>query len=327
MKRAFRWSGLAVVTLLIALPAAAQTGSPRPVVFPPGKQQVVLSSRLKGDQDIDYKVEATAGQTLAVTLTSRNPQAYFNILPPGSQDVATFVGSSEGNRFSGTLPTAGAWTIRVYLMRAAARRGEGAPVRLAVRLAGTSAAAGAAVPAQASPSQASARLMVRDGRSVAMRAAPSLRARAVMEFAAGYQLVGGACKPGAAAGWCQVWRPDEPEMRGYVRARDLVAAGAPASDALVPGTRYHATGDLFCAAPGAKPKPRCPFGVVRGGPGRATVTVRRPDAASLDMVFENNKVTAVRGATDFKAERRNDSTFVTVGGLVFDIPDAVINGG
>jgi len=212
-------------------------------------------------------------------------------------------------------------------MRAAARRGEGAPVRLAVRLAGASAAAGAAAPSHGGASQASTRLMVREGRPVAMRAAPAPRARVVMEFAAGYQLVGGPCTPGAAAGWCQVWRPDEPETRGYIRARDLVAGGAPASDALVPGTRYHATGDLFCAAPGAKPEPRCPFGVVRGGPGRATVTVRRPDAASLDMVFENGKVTAVRGTTDFTAERRGDSTLITAGGLVHDIPDAVINGG
>ena len=319
MQRAKRWSGLACLALLIGFPAAAQTAAPRPVVFPAGKQQVVLSSRLKGDQDIDYKVEAAAGQSLTVTLTSRNPQVYFNILPPGSQDVATFVGSSEGNRFSGTLPTAGAWTIRVYLMRAAARRGEGAPVRLVVRLADA--------PAAASPSQTSAPLMVRDGRSVAMRAAPSPRARIVMELAGGYQLVGGTCKPGAAAGWCQVWRPAEPGTRGFIRARDLVAGGAAANDALVPGTRYHATGDLFCAAPGAKPEPRCPFGVVRGGPGRATVTVRRPDATSLDMVFENGKVTAVRGATDFMAERRGDSTVVTVGGLVFDIPDAVVDGG
>lgn len=327
MKHGTWLAGFAGLAMLIALPAAAQTATPRPVVFPPGKQQVVINARLKGDQDIDYRVDATAGQTLSVRLTSRNPQAYFNILPPGSQDVATFVGSSEGNTFSGKLPTTGAWTIRVYLMRAAARRGEGAPVRLAVRLAGTSTAAGAAAPAQGQPSQDSTRLMIREGRPVAMRAAPAPRARVIMEFAAGYQLVGGLCTPGAAAGWCQVWRPDEPELRGYVRARDLVASGAAAGDALVPGTRYNATGDLFCAAPGAKPEPRCPFGVVRAGPGRATVTVRRPDAASLEVAFENGKVTAVRGAPEFTAERRSDSTFVTTGGLVYEIPDAVINGG
>jgi hypothetical protein len=45
------------------------------------------------------------------------------------------------------------------------------------------------------------------------------------------------------------------------------------------------------------------------------------------MVFENGKVTAVRGSADFTAERRGDSTLITAGGLVYDIPDAVINGG
>jgi len=327
MMNGFSLAGVACLALMIALPAVAQTATPRPVVFPPGKQQVVINSRLKGDQDIDYRVDAAAGQTLSVKLTSRNPQAYFNILPPGSQDVATFVGSSAGNTFSGVLPTAGAWTIRVYLMRAAARRGEVARVRLAVGLSGASTAAGTAAPGKEAAAPGSTRLAVRDGRPVAMRAAPSLRARVVMEFAAGYQLAGGTCRPGAATGWCQVWRPDEPEMRGYVRARDLVASGPAAGDALVPGTRFNATGDLFCAAPGAKPEPRCPFGVVRAGPGRATVTVRRPDTSSLDMVFENGKVTAVRGAPDFAAERKGDSTVVTAGGLVYEIPDAVINGG
>ena len=67
-----------------------------------------------------------------VTLKSNNLSNYFNVLPPGSNDVAMFVGSTGGNNWTGTLPADGDYKIRVYLMRNAARRNETANYTLTI---------------------------------------------------------------------------------------------------------------------------------------------------------------------------------------------------
>jgi hypothetical protein len=61
---------------------------------------------------------------------------YFNVLPPGSNDVAIFIGSTSGNEYVGALPSDGEYTIRVYLMRNAARRNESANYTLSVGITG-----------------------------------------------------------------------------------------------------------------------------------------------------------------------------------------------
>ena len=73
---------------------------------------------------------------MSVKLKSSNAANYFNVLPPGSQDVAIIVGSSDGNEWSGSLETDGEYTVRVYLMRSAARRNETASYTLTVGIAG-----------------------------------------------------------------------------------------------------------------------------------------------------------------------------------------------
>ncbi|NDV12917.1 PliI family lysozyme inhibitor of I-type lysozyme [Crenobacter caeni] len=104
------------------------------LVFAKGAQGAKLSGEIKGYQIVDYKLRAKAGQTLTVDFKSGNRSAYFNLLPPGSNDVAIFVGSSSGDRFQGVLPTDGVYTIRVYQMRNSARRGELARYTLAIAL-------------------------------------------------------------------------------------------------------------------------------------------------------------------------------------------------
>ncbi|MBL0225726.1 MAG: hypothetical protein IPQ16_09195 [Geobacteraceae bacterium] len=94
----------------------------------------VIKGRLKGRQYVDYHLHAGAGQTLAVALTRTHPQNFFNILPPGTE-TAMFVGQS-GNNFKELLPVAGDYTIRVYLMRPAARRNASSRYTLTVSLTG-----------------------------------------------------------------------------------------------------------------------------------------------------------------------------------------------
>jgi hypothetical protein len=55
---------------------------------------------------------------------------YFNIIAPGKENEAMFIGSSAGNQFEGALPASGDYRVRVYLMRSAARRDEIANYRL-----------------------------------------------------------------------------------------------------------------------------------------------------------------------------------------------------
>ncbi len=100
-----------------------------------GATSTVIRGQVKGRQFVDYRLRAGAGQTLAVTLKPTNPSNYFNINPPGSE-VSMFIGSTSGAEFKGMLPTDGDYTVRVYLMRAAARRNEAGGYTLTIGLTG-----------------------------------------------------------------------------------------------------------------------------------------------------------------------------------------------
>jgi len=95
----------------------------RPIKFAKGASSATVKSSIKGRQTIDYKLVAKAGQTMSVTLKSSSASNYFNVLPPGSNDVAVFIGSTSGNEWTGTLEASGTYTVRVYLMGAASRGG------------------------------------------------------------------------------------------------------------------------------------------------------------------------------------------------------------
>ncbi len=111
------------------------------VVFPRGAVATTLAGTIRGPVTRDYVVRANAGQTMRVRLTG-SPNLNFNVLPPGSNDSAIFIGSTEGNSFAGTLSVSGAYKIRVYQMRASARRGEVGNFRLSVAIDGRGAGMG-----------------------------------------------------------------------------------------------------------------------------------------------------------------------------------------
>jgi len=105
------------------------------VQFKKGATSAVIKGRLEGYSDVDYLVRAGAGQTITVSLQRSNLSNYFNVLPPGSKDVAMYVGQT-GEDFKGVLPTDGDYTIRVYLVRAAARRNESSNYTLTITVTG-----------------------------------------------------------------------------------------------------------------------------------------------------------------------------------------------
>ena len=132
---AFAAAGL-LASCLPAAGALAQVAiESQRVTFPSGADATQLKGQLKGDQTIDYKLRAAAGQTLTVDLKGSNPQNYFNVMAAGT-DTALFIGSSSGNRFRGLLPSDGDVRVRVYLMRPAARRNESSTYSLKVGISG-----------------------------------------------------------------------------------------------------------------------------------------------------------------------------------------------
>lgn len=129
---------LFAVSFLAATPALAGITT-SDVQFARGKTSTVLSGKITGDQTHDYVVRASAGQTLNVSLSGAEI-VYFNVLPPGSDNEAIFIGSSEGQNFAGTLSASGAYKLRVYQMRATGRRGESGAYKLSVSVTGSGSA-------------------------------------------------------------------------------------------------------------------------------------------------------------------------------------------
>jgi hypothetical protein len=243
------------VVLAIAIPAANAASEIRTqrVSFARGANSAVVEGSIAGYETVDYVLGASKGQYMNVSMATKNTAAYFNILAPGENEVAFFIGSVNGNQYEGTLPATGDYKVRVYMMRSAARRNEKADYRLELIITG---------------------------------------AAATKSKPAGSQLVG---------------------------------------DALVPGTPYHATGDIPCAMAAGQPMGSCPFGVKREGNGSGTVTVTKPDGRTRSIFFKQGKAigadTSSADPGEFSASRDGDNTTVRIGQERYEIWDAVIYGG
>lgn len=131
---------LVIIIALLAAPAAVADEQDRirakPVAIDTDTGAAMVAASITGYEVIDYRVSAMAGQTLSVELDTDSAANTFNILPPDSENEAVFIGSMSGNRFAGELDLDGDWTIRVYQVRAAARRGEVANFTLSLQLTG-----------------------------------------------------------------------------------------------------------------------------------------------------------------------------------------------
>jgi hypothetical protein len=91
------------------------------VQFPHGQDHTTVNGAVRGDEYHDYVLRARAGQTLSAHLTIEGTNGdgtiYFNVLPPGSDDVAIFNGSTSADgRGRVELPESGDYRLRVYLM-------------------------------------------------------------------------------------------------------------------------------------------------------------------------------------------------------------------
>jgi hypothetical protein len=142
MKTLFALLAFAGPLFIAHTPCLAQPpGEIHQVRFAKGASSATLKGSISGDRYVDYKLRAGAGQTMNVALKTTNLANYFNVLPPGSK-TAIFIGSTSGEKWTGTLPVGGEYTIRVYLMRSAARRNEHASYALTVGITGQPSSAG-----------------------------------------------------------------------------------------------------------------------------------------------------------------------------------------
>lgn len=129
------WKQISIAAIAVttaAIPAIAQAPvRTERVQFARGATSATIRGSIRGYDTVDYIVGARAGQTMSVSLQTSNTSAYFNILPPRSEE-AIFNGSVTGANFAGRLKDTGDYRVRVYLMRSAARRGERATFSITV---------------------------------------------------------------------------------------------------------------------------------------------------------------------------------------------------
>ncbi len=112
---------------------------------------------------------------------------------------------------------------------------------------------------------------------------------------------------------------------------------APASDAKVPGTPYHARGTVPCSVgPDPKGSAQCSFGVIRGASGNAEVhlappgydVILHPDKVETVLIFRANAVTSHNPSQRVTAKKAGDDWSIGINDFhFFMIPEAVIVGG
>lgn len=101
-----------------------------PAVPPPADNRDISGS-ITGDQTSEYPLSIKQGQAMNITLTSANKNAHFNLLPPKGED-AVHNGTVSGDQYTGVAKQSGEYRVRVYLLNAAAKRGETAKYNLKI---------------------------------------------------------------------------------------------------------------------------------------------------------------------------------------------------
>ena len=103
---------------------------------------------------------------------------------------------------------------------------------------------------------------------------------------------------------------------------------APSHDALVPGTKYHATADISCVTtPGSTPG-ACKAGVIRKGGGNAVIEMQTPDGGQRSITFTGGKAAGGDANARMTATKNDDITTVRIGEVeIYYIPDAFVFGG
>jgi gas vesicle protein len=100
------------------------------VQFASGANSKTVENSITGRETVDYVLNVKKGQPMNISMATQHAATYFNIMEPGEEYEAIYNASINGNQFEGVAEESGDYTVRVYMMRSAARRGETAEYRL-----------------------------------------------------------------------------------------------------------------------------------------------------------------------------------------------------
>ncbi|MFZ4699291.1 MAG: hypothetical protein ACOYMG_04515 [Candidatus Methylumidiphilus sp.] len=216
-------SVLAVLLSLGIAPAWAEAGiQQKQIQFAKGQSGATVSGKIKGDQTIDHQLRANAGQTLTVDFKPGKPSAYFNILPPGSDGEALFIGSTTGNHFQGDLSADGVYTLRVYLMGSAKTSDKEVGYTLKVNVS-SSHGGGATSNGKASGlAPGSYAEIVGVKGELGLLSGPAMSEQAVGHVGKGRLVKVLKCEPNDGL-WCEVEAHNDKSLHGWVKGQNLHA--------------------------------------------------------------------------------------------------------
>jgi hypothetical protein len=289
-------------------------------------QFLLVEGSITGGEIADYTVSAEKSQILSVDLLASNAAAYFNILRDGANE-ALFVGSSTGNVADIHVPAAGDFVIRVYLMRNSARRNETVDYTLGFSIGRPEYADGlSGGPDYWMVSG------VANGGALNLRAGPATRYEIVSVLRNGNVLQNQGCRLTGEERWCQI-RAAGSGVMGWVAGRYLVETAAPRAPAVPEngpvgnGTPFDATGSVPCARAVDQPMLQCPFGVIRSGPGNASVWIALGGGTERQILFEGGVPVATGPAGALNFDIADGLFTIRVDTESLEIPEAVVNGG
>jgi hypothetical protein len=318
-----------ILAVLVSVHVHAQGIREERVSFEAGRTEVTLAGKIKGDEIVDYLLQAAADQQLSIAFTTSNASGYFNLLP-GDDPSAIHIGSRDGNRYAGILPAAGEYRIRVYLMRNAARRDETAEYSLTVDLGGD----GSQAAEPRDPDYADGLsggpdhwrvTNVPAGDTLNVRAAPGAGEKVIGALANGDTARNFGCRMVGTSKWCRIGVESEQPFTGWVNGRYLAESAAPAGGDIVSS---QATGEIPCATVAGQPTGRCPFRVTRGGSGNASVWITLPAGSERHVEFRAGKPIATDAGKSLSFERSGDLLLIRIDDVErYEIPEAVVLGG
>jgi hypothetical protein len=308
-------------------------------LFDRGSSGTVITARIEGDEIIDYVLRAAAGQRMMVVLETDNSANYFNVMEPASSGAAMYNSSIDGNRFEAGLPADGHYTIRVYLIRSAARRNETASYSLAVNIFGPGSSVAAPADDFADGLGGGPDFWevtgVGGGDSLNLREGPSTQNRVVDTLADGDVLRNQGCKMVDGQKWCMVEPAAGDGPGGWVAGRYLRESDYyPSRDATVSsdvpvgnGQPFHATGEVPCSVVTGQPTGSCKFGVIRETPGNAGVWIDMNGRGERYFLFESGKPVYTDSAAGLSFEKSGDLYLLRTGdGERYEIPEVVVYG-
>jgi len=193
--------------------------------FKPGATSTTINGTVRGDEYVDYVVNARGGQkmvvSLAVTGTNGHGSAFFNILPAGRDYGGPYTGSSDDDRRAEiAVPHDGDWAIRVYLMGNDRDTDKTVGYSIDVYIAPSS-GRGDASSAPGGSGHATRVTGVAANDVLNVRSGPGTNHGIVGALGNGDQVRKLGCESHGNARWCEIEMMTDMRERGWVNARYL----------------------------------------------------------------------------------------------------------